>query len=58
MPFKPGKSKEVIASNIAEMMSSSKRKGKIGNVSVPSRAKAAQVAAAIAYKEAGKSRNA
>jgi hypothetical protein len=56
MPLHKGKSKRVISENIEEMVHSAKRKGKIGNVPTPTAAKAVKVAAAIAYKKAGRSR--
>ena len=56
MPIKKGKSKKVISHNIKELVDEyTKGDGKIGNYRPPSKKKAVKVAAAIAYKSAGKS---
>ena len=57
MPLKSGKSKKAIQENIHELMADYKHgDGKIGNYRPPNAKKAAQVASAIAYSKAGKSR--
>jgi hypothetical protein len=57
MPLKKGKSKETISHNIKELVDEyTKGDGKIGNYRPTSKKKAVKVAAAIAYKNAGKSK--
>ncbi len=51
MPLKGGKSQ--VSQNIAEMMRSYKKTGKIGNTTPKNKAHAAKIAAAAAYKKAG-----
>ena len=51
MPLKQGESNKTRSENIAEMMHSFKKTGKIGNTKPRSTAKAAKIAAAIAYKK-------
>ena len=58
MPLQKGSSQSTIGRNIGEMVSSYKKTGKIGNTKPGSKKKAAQIAAAIAYEKAGKSRKA
>jgi len=57
MPLKKGKDQETISSNIGELMSTYKKKGKIGTSKPKNKKKAAEQAAAIAYSKAGKSKN-
>lgn len=57
MPLKRGSSQKTISSNIGEMVSSFKKKGKIGTSKPSSVKQATKQAAAIAYSKAGKSRN-
>jgi hypothetical protein len=57
MPLKKGSSQATISANIGEMLDQAKHGGKIGNYKPPSMAKARQVAAAIAYRKAGKARS-
>jgi hypothetical protein len=55
MPLKSGKSQKVISANIKEMLHDVKSgDGKIGNVKPKSMAQARKVAAAVAYRKAGK----
>jgi hypothetical protein len=56
MPLKKGRSKKVIGSNIAEMVRSFKKTGKIGTSKPKSVGKATKQAVAIAYSKAGKAR--
>lgn len=56
MPLKKGKSKEVISSNIGEIMRSFHMTGKIGNSTPQSEEAANRQADAIAYSKAGKSK--
>jgi hypothetical protein len=51
MPLKSGKSDKTRNENIGELMHAFKSKGKIGKTKPGSKAKAAQIAAAIAYKK-------
>lgn len=58
MPLKKGKSQKAISENIKELVHEYTRgDGKIGNYKPPSKKKAIKVAAAIVYKEAGKSKD-
>jgi hypothetical protein len=58
MPLKKGSSQATISANIAEMLDDVKHgDGKIGNYKPATLAKARKVAAAIAYRKAGKSRS-
>jgi hypothetical protein len=52
MPLKPGGARETISGNIAEMLRSWKRTGKIGNTSPRSMKEARRIAAAAAYTKA------
>jgi hypothetical protein len=54
MPLSSGKSKKAISGNIEEMVKSYKQKGSIGNTHPKSIKKAQQIAAAAAYRKAGK----
>lgn len=54
MPLAPGSSKKVISSNIAELVKSYKRTGKIGNATPSTLTKARKQAIAIAFNKAGK----
>ena len=55
MPLKPGKSQKVRSENIAEMMRSWEKTGKIGNTSPKSAKEALKIANAAAYtKSRGK----
>lgn len=54
MPLKPGRSATVISENIEELLHKFKASGKIGNISPTSMKKARSIAAAIAYKKAGR----
>ena len=57
MPLKKGSSQKVISSNIKEMLHDVKSgDGKIGNIKPKNMEQARKVAAAIAYRKAGKSR--
>jgi len=56
MPLKRGRSRKVISQNIAELVSTFKETGKIGNTRPESITEAQRIAAAIAYKKAGRSR--
>ena len=57
MPLKKGSSQKVISSNIKEMLHDVKSgDGKIGNIKPKNMEQALKVAAAIAYRKAGKSR--
>jgi hypothetical protein len=56
MPLKRGSSQKTISSNIGEMVSSFKKKGKIGTSKPGSVKEATKQAAAIAYSKAGKPR--
>mgnify|MGYP000197386953 CR=1 FL=1 len=51
MPLKSGKSKEAFQYNVAELIRTYKRKGKIGNVKPKDKKKARQVALAIAFSK-------
>lgn len=55
MPLKPGRSKEVIQENIAELIRSYKRKGKIGKTRPRNLAHARRMAVAIAFQKARES---
>lgn len=58
MPLKKGKSKKAISKNIKGLVDEyTKGDGKIGNYKPTSKKKAVKVAAAIAYKNAGKSKS-
>lgn len=52
MPLKSGKSQKTISSNIAEMMRSWEKTGKIGNVTPKNKAHALRIAQAAAYTQA------
>lgn len=55
MPLKKGASQKVISANIKDMLHDVKKgDGKIGNVKPTSMAQARKVAAAVAYRKAGK----
>lgn len=54
MPLKKGTSKKAVSSNIKELMSSYKKKGKIGTSKPRSKKKAQKQAVAIALSTAGK----
>lgn len=57
MPLKKGKSQKTISKNIKELVDEyTKGDGKIGNYRPTSKKKAVEVASAIAYKNAGKSK--
>lgn len=56
MPLRRGRSKQVIGLNIAEAMRSYKSSGKIGNARPSTAQKARRMAAAMAYRTAGRSR--
>jgi len=56
MPLKRGKSKNVISSNIREMVHSYERTGRIGNTKPKSRKQAVKIAVAAALRKAGKSK--
>ncbi len=56
MPLKSGSSRGVVSSNIGELLSSFKKKGRIGNVKPRSAAHARRIASAIALRKAGKSK--
>jgi hypothetical protein len=57
MPLKKGKSQETISNNIKELVDEyTHGDGKIGNYRPTSKKKAVKVAAAIAYKKAGKNK--
>jgi hypothetical protein len=51
MPLKKGRGQSTISSNIAEMMRSWKRTGKIGNTTPKSSKHAQRIAAAAAYSK-------
>jgi hypothetical protein len=57
MPLKKGSSQATISANIGQMLDEAKHGGKIGNYKPPTMAKARKVAAAVAYRKAGKSRS-
>lgn len=54
MPLKSGNSQKTVSGNIQEMMRAYKAKGSIGNTKPKSAAKAVKIAAAAAYRKAGK----
>jgi hypothetical protein len=54
MPLKQGTSKKAISSNVSELMSTYKKKGKIGTSKPKSKKKAQKQAVAIALSKAGK----
>lgn len=56
MPLKKGRSDQAISQNIEEMLHKFKGTGSIGKTSPSSMKKARSIAAAIAYKKAGRSR--
>jgi len=56
MPLKPGKSRKTVSENIAEMMRSYEKTGKIGNTHPKNKAAALKQAQAIAYDKAGLTR--
>jgi len=56
MPLKKGSGKEVLSHNIGEMIKSYKKTGKIGNTTPKDMEHAQKIAAAAAYKNAGKSK--
>ncbi|MDI3281610.1 MAG: hypothetical protein QJR13_09590 [Bacillota bacterium] len=56
MPLKPGRSDEVISRNIEELMHTYHETGKIGNIKPKNEKHAREIATAIAYREAGRSR--
>lgn len=56
MPLKKGRSDQVIGQNIEEMLHKFKGTGSIGKTTPSSMKKARSVAAAIAFKKAGRSR--
>lgn len=56
MPLRKGKSKKTISKNIAELVNTFKKKGKIGNSKPKSKKAAIKQAVAIALNKAGKSK--
>jgi hypothetical protein len=55
MPLKKGSSRKVISANIKEMLHDVKAgDGKIGNIKPTSMKQARKIAAAVAYRQAGK----
>jgi len=52
--LKPGRSKKTISKNIEELIAAYKAKGMIGNTKPKDLEKARSIAAAIAYKKAGR----
>lgn len=56
MPLKEGSSKKIISKNVRELIHTYKTKGKIGNASPESLAKARKIALAAAFSKAGKGR--
>jgi len=56
LPLRRGSSREVISSNIEQLMRDYEETGKIGNVKPRNKRHAAKIASAIAYQKAGKSR--
>jgi len=56
MPLKSGKSQATVSANIAEMMRSWEKTGKIGNVQPKNKKNALKIAQAAAYKKANISR--
>ncbi|KKL70882.1 hypothetical protein LCGC14_2100450 [marine sediment metagenome] len=56
MPLAKGRSKKVISANIAEMMASFKRTGKIGNIRPRNARHARAIASAAAHSKARRSK--
>lgn len=56
MPLKKGKSRQIIGSNIKEMVHDWEKDGTIGNSKPDTKKKAVKQATAIALKKAGKSK--
>jgi len=56
MPLKKGRSDQVIGQNIEELLDKFKSSGSIGKTSPSSMKKARSIAAAIAFKQAGRGR--
>ncbi|MEE9458250.1 MAG: hypothetical protein V3V84_00640 [Candidatus Bathyarchaeia archaeon] len=56
MPLKIGKSKKVIGDNIAEMLRSFERSGKIGNTTPKNKEEALRIAQAAAFSKSRKTK--